>query len=137
MKQTIRLNTFETNSSTTHSMVVIPDEQWEAWESKQLYFLRDDWGWRKDLLSENNNHEFFTKDFLLTSKTILNQEDFPARQEDEDDEDYEERLEEFFRDNDIVNSDNWAWEELEEDCHEYTTKSGDKVHILCRYGYDG
>lgn len=39
MKQTIRFNTFETNSSSTHSMVVIPDEYYEDWNKNELFYL--------------------------------------------------------------------------------------------------
>ena len=36
MKQTIRFNTFETNSSSTHSMIIIPDKYYKDFEDGKL-----------------------------------------------------------------------------------------------------
>ena len=43
MKQTIRVKTFETNSSSTHNMVVIPESKLEAWDNNELYYVRHVW----------------------------------------------------------------------------------------------
>ena len=39
--KTIRANTFETNSSSTHSMIILTEEEYDKLESGELY-LNDD-----------------------------------------------------------------------------------------------
>jgi hypothetical protein len=38
MKIKIRPNTFETNSSSTHSMVIAPENEFQRWIRKEIYF---------------------------------------------------------------------------------------------------
>lgn len=128
LRQTVRNNTFETNSSSTHSMCIIPDRLWKAWENNELYYLRWVYGDNKALVEKNNGSRLFTKEFLIENGII---EDKSSDDED-DDEDYEDdELEDF------VNADDWEDIELEGDHEEYITESGEKLHIMCKYGYDG
>lgn len=39
MKQNIRHNTFETNSSSIHSLILVNVDQFEKFKNKELYFL--------------------------------------------------------------------------------------------------
>lgn len=128
IRQTIRSNTFETNSSSTHCMCIIPEKYWEAWDKNELYYLRWVYGDNKKLVEENNGSRLFTKQFLI-DKGVID----PDKEIEEDDDDWyeDEELEDF------VNSDGWDAIELEGDCEEYTTESGDKLRILCKYGFDG
>lgn len=88
MKQ-IRLGIFETNSSSTHSIVICTDEEFEKWKNGELVYDGD-----KSLIPPT-----------------------------EDNPEYENNYDEFG--------------EYAEVCHtEYTTKSGDKINIICSYGYD-
>jgi len=38
MKQTIRIGTFETNSSSTHSLILVNVDEFEKFKNKELYF---------------------------------------------------------------------------------------------------
>ena len=44
MKKSIRREVFETNSSMTHSLIIMPTEQEEKWEKEDLYYYNpSDW----------------------------------------------------------------------------------------------
>lgn len=135
MKQTIRQNTFETNSSSTHNMVVIPESKMEAWNNNELYYARYVWGEKvKEFVEKNNGRLLYTKQELIDSGMF---DDMPKREDFEDDDyDYEDAIEEYFDDSDFVTADRWS-RDLEEDEHIYVTESGEKLHIICQYGYDG
>ena len=120
MRQTIRFNTFETNSSSTHSMCIIPDKQYKDWTENKLYYMRWTYGHEK-LLEENNGSRLFTEEFLRSHNLLI---DEPKEEDFEDANAYEEAYEE------------WEDNNLEDDHEEYTTESGDTIHILCRYGCD-
>ena len=40
MKQTVRFNTFETNSSSTHSCIICSEDTFAKWKAGQLYVYR-------------------------------------------------------------------------------------------------
>ena len=90
---TYRFGTFETNSSSTHSMVICSEEEYIKWANGELLASRWEDG-------------FQTKDDLT-----------------EDDYGW-------------YDLDVWAGD-LECDENSYTSPSGDKIRIICRYGYDG
>lgn len=92
--KTIRLGTFETNSSSTHSLNVATEEEYKRWENEEL--LYDEYNY---IFVENNEE---------------NQEDESCK-----------TMEGFF---------NSYLESFEE---KYTSKSGDKIVIFGKYGFDG
>lgn len=138
IRQTIRNSTFETNSSSTHCMCIIPDKYWSDWENNKLYFMRYTYGdENKKLLEENNGSRLFTEEFLK-AKDVL--KEAPKEEDFEDPDEFEEAYEEWHYDNedgDFITCDGWDNIELEGDHEEYTTESGEILHILCKYGYDG
>ena len=88
IRQTIRSNTFETNSSSTHSMCIIPDSKWREWEDNKLYFMRWTYGdENKKLLEENKGSRLFTEEFLK-SKGVL--KEAPKEEDYEDYDEFEE-----------------------------------------------
>lgn len=125
MNQKIRNKTFETNSSTTHNMVIIPDDQYEAWNNNRLYYCRWPGGY-KSLIEQNNGYSLFTKEQL---------EEFYDNLDDKS-KNYYDSFEDWASD-DFVTSEQWDSRDLEGDEEVYVTKSGDTIHILCEYGYDG
>ena len=134
MKQTIRQNTFETNSSSTHNVVVIPESKIEAWNNNELYYARYVWGKEvKEFIEKNNGRLLYTKQELIDSGMF---DDMPKREDFEDEYEFEDAIEEYFDDSDFVTADRWL-RDLEEDEYIYTTESGEKLHIICQYGYDG
>lgn len=112
--KTIRKRVFETNSSSTHSICICTDEEFKSWGNNDIF-----WDRYKD--------KFITKEELLIQ----------LRQEGEEGTD-EELIEEAIKrhyDLDIDTLESWG-EEYESDHTTYTTKLGEKLHILCYYGYD-
>ena len=122
--KTIRLGTFETNSSSTHSMVICTEEEYEKWANGELYASRWEDGFKtKEEVIEEARKEYYEK--------------FDSEGNFIPDDEYE-TVEEFLNDwhTEWYNLDNWAGD-LECDENSYTSPSGDKIRIICRYGYDG
>lgn len=114
MKQTIRYNTFETNSSSTHSCVICSDEIFEKWKSGEVFV--DDW-----------NGTFHTREEIKQEFKKENQN------LDEDSDDFEDNLHDYIIDNyksyeDFGNN-------YEVDVN-YAEVDGVKVVVTCYYGYD-
>lgn len=122
MKQTFRFNTFETNSSTTHAMVIFgSEEENNLWNDGKLYV---DW--------DGNIHteEEVNAEFEANKEEFIKKSYYSLDKEDEGD-----IFQEWLSDSGFYNCDTW-WENLEQDCTTYTTKSGDTIYIHCAYGYD-
>lgn len=102
---TIRRGVFETNSSSTHNITILTEEDYQKWKTNYL---------------DKNSGKVLTKEDIIN---IMEGEYV----DDGDFEDY--RI-----DNNILS----FYEEtyLEEDVNEYTSKSGDKIRIICNYGTD-
>ena len=76
MNQVVRNKTFETNSSTSHNMVIIPDEYYEDWNNNKLWYMRYTWGdENKKLLEENNGSRLFTEEFLKSHGVFTDEPD--------------------------------------------------------------
>lgn len=121
---TLRLGTFETNSSSTHSMVICTEEEYEKWAKGELYASRYYDGFKtKEEVIEEARKEYYER-FDSEGNFISNDE--------------YETVEEFLNDwhTEWYNLDDWAGD-LECDENSYTSPSGDKIRIICRYGYDG
>lgn len=123
MKQTFRFNTFETNSSTTHALVIVEgEEQNKLWNEGKLYV-----DWDGNIYTEEEveaNFEAEKEDYI---------KNHAYSEEDSNDEEY--IFKEWLNYSNLYNCDNWH-EELESECNTYTTKSGDTIYIHCAYGYD-
>lgn len=118
MKQKIRENTFETNSSSTHTLVMCSEEDYKKFENNEVYYV--DWittEIRKELPKEYKNKEFIPKDIV---------DEVLEKLEIDDREEYFKTAEEFF--------DNEYLESFEQS---YTTPNGETVVAFGLYGYDG
>ena len=65
MKQKIRENTFETNSSSTHTLVMCSEEDYKKFENNEVYYV--DWMTteiREELPEEYKNKNFIPKDIV-------------------------------------------------------------------------
>ena len=63
MKTTIRHSTFETNSSSVHSLTMCSESEWEKWERGEL--LYDDWQEEfvdKNDIEDSNGGRYYTMD---------------------------------------------------------------------------
>lgn len=107
MKRQIRRGVFETNSSSTHSLTMCSEEEFEQWKKGKVLF--------------DENYETFVKVSELSNKD----KEYAAQENDlinEDAKTYEEW---------------GCCDYLETFVDKYTTKSGDRVVAFGKYGYDG
>ena len=112
MKETIRIGTFETNSSSTHCMCICSKEEYEK-------FLKG------EMLFDNDNEE------LVDVNSV---EAFQDYKEDEDEDDYN-----FDDDWDSYRYETYRKfenSELETFSRNYKSKSGDELVVFGKYGYD-
>ena len=120
----IRLGVFETNSSSTHTMVIMSEEEYDKWKKGELLKYR----WEDKFITKEENDEIIKR----LVEDYAKEHNIPVEDVDVDDLKYE-------YDDDIA----YTFEEyddrmdLESDIEEYTTKNGEKLIIKCWYGYDG
>lgn len=129
MKKVTRCGVWETNSSTSHSLIVLPKDEYERWsKSGDLYVCKDYWGFYwKDKPKKPEKGKLYTKEELLDI--------FAAAGWEFDKESYE-TIDDWFADEGFATYEMWENLELEEDFHTVTTPSGDEMVIECKYGTD-
>lgn len=142
MKLSIRRNSFETNSSSTHSLTICTEEEYEKWKKGFLKFdlynekfidstplqYTDELMRKAEMLYNETRNEYYKywKDLTQEEKEKYccqwviqpEEEDFDIKSW----KDYEE----------YANSDS-----LESYANHFTTPSGDKMVAFGYYGYDG
>lgn len=144
----IRLKTFETNSSSTHSIAIYTDAEFEDMNKKKEdpeYLLAS---WEDKFYTID---EFIAKgeasDWEHDRETARKIKEFVAGRKLEEClyEEFEEydSFEEYLNDElelksiNYRNGDNYDWySNLEEDYTQYTTPGGEHLHIICKYGRD-
>ena len=104
----VRQGTFETNSSSTHSIVIVEDDQLEKWKTGELLYVPLKDKFLNKVEAEEYLKELGEDDDIWWGEKPLTCDEY------------------FERYNDL-------------ECNEttYTTTKGEKIHIFCRYGYDG
>lgn len=122
MKVQIRRGVFETNSSSTHSLCIVSEDQFERWKNGELYF-------------DKYNNEFKTKEELIDWARYSDcwyKDKVVGMTDDE--------VLEFIHEND----DDWrTYENYESDYLEYfethfsTPQFGEKMVAFGEYGYNG
>ena len=106
----IRYSTFETNSSSTHTLIIMTKDEYDKLCNEELYI--DSW-----------------KESLITKEQV-----------DDKTSNYEgyENQDECRRDSGIYTLDEWIDDEyLEYDEYTYTSPSGDEIVAIAKYGRDG
>ena len=121
--KTIRANTFETNSSSTHSMIILTEEEYDKLESGELYLDDDEVITKEEakniFLKHMNENKYMYDDDLSFEENIKNYLD--------EFEYYPGEYPQSFK--------TWKEEdELESDTNIYISPSGDKLKIICKYG---
>ena len=116
----IRLGVFETNSSSTHTMVIMSEEEYDKWKKGELLKYR----WEDKFITKEENDEIIKRLIEDYAKEYNIPVEDDLKYEYDDDiaytfEEYDDRM------------------DLESDIEEYTTKNGEKLIIKCWYGYDG
>ncbi len=117
MKRTIRPLMFETNSSSTHTIVILSKEDMEKWQKPGMRLNENTW----EVVTEEEAEATIMKDSYWRIKNS-----FTKEQKDS-----------WFQFNGYFTADEWAEDEyLEVDSADYVTKSGDEIVVLTKYGFD-
>ena len=125
--RTIRYNTFETNSSSTHCITMLDKSDYDHWTNEEIFIDINDGDKVYDL-----------KDVYEFLKLKYNYQGFESYSEVS-----------LFIDEVIANN-NWydcevpisfdkyceMYDSLEMDTDYFTTKNGDEIVAICHYGYD-
>jgi hypothetical protein len=72
MKRSIRVGVFETNSSSTHSLCIVSQEEYNKWERGELVFDRDRYELvTLDEMKSHQNDEYFDEDNYQTESAYF------------------------------------------------------------------
>lgn len=117
----IRRGVFETNSSSTHSITMCSQDEYDRWERGEL-LLNDRWRVKEKLISREQAIE------------QLKQEDYSSTINFDDIEKVNAEL----RDKYLFTAEEyWNSSDLETFVEKYITKNGEKIVAFGRFGYDG
>lgn len=120
--KTVRLGTFETNSSSTHSLTMCMESDYKKWKNGEMYWNR----WNDELVSKETVEEEFLKENTGVSK---------------EDPDFKDKLEEYLNDDDKTyytyeEFNDYDYIEYETFENKYNTPNGDTVVAFGYYGSD-
>lgn len=125
----IRQDVFESNSSSTHSICIASKSEYDAWCDYELY-LNEYWNTPDEL----KDKKFITKDEVIA---ILGDSEHCKYNEEKLRELKDDEFDKVAYQNDVYTCDNWFDDEgLEVDENKYTTKNGDEIVVICKYGCD-
>lgn len=137
MKRQIRRGVFETNSSSTHSLTMCTQEQFEDWKNGKLLFnVWDDEFVKVNELTDQDRQD--AKDEYERKKQTY-WKDWEQLTDDEVNKWYEKYAKEhkFSSHNGCKTYDDWKYSDLEYFVDYYTTPGGEKIVAFGKYGYDG
>jgi len=120
MKKQIRRGVFETNSSSTHSLTMCSESEYDKWEKGELLFSVCD-------------KEFYTRDEAIESLKDCSWLNGRVDWNNKDSVDDALCDEQYYTYEEYQNYVGEYYESFEQS---YTTKSGDKVITFGYYGYD-
>lgn len=136
MKRQVRRGVFETNSSSTHSLTMCSEEEFEAWKRGEVLF------------QEYGNENFISATKLSEHDKKMAQEDYEENKDDfqKDWNDLSEDAKQkyytkYAKENDIIDEDVKTYDQymndgdLETFVQRYTSKNGDKIVAFGEYGY--
>jgi hypothetical protein len=118
----VRKNVFETNSSSTHSLVMAVKSEFDKWEAGEYYYCHSWYKWDEENAPEEFKNKFKKGGFFPVT---LVDAYYEAKGEDRDSYDFQ-TYEEFCDD-----------EYLEFEDYSYTTPSGEVIVACAKFGYDG
>lgn len=133
----VRQGVFETNSSSTHSITIVPQSDFDKWKNGEVY-LNDGW-WSDEINDPNKNKTFLTVDEAVNLVKAWND---VYGDDDDDAVDYDSmgilEKEEKIKVYEIYTFEDYfskSW--LENYKEHYTTEHGDDIVAFGYYGYDG
>ena len=120
--RTIRIGTFETNSSSTHSITMCMESEFLKWKNGEMYWNR----WNDELVPKEMVEEEFLKENTGVSK---------------EDSDFNDKLAEYLNDDDKTyytyeEFNDYDYIEYETYVDKYNTPNGDTVVAFGYYGQD-
>lgn len=119
MKTLFRGSIFETNSSATHSMIILSEDDYKKWEENELY-------------AGEGDYKLYTFEEAFAE---INKEHFYDKYDKVEDRWY---IDKALASYGFYKCDDWFNDEyLEAESSDYTTENGDKIVVCCRYGWDG
>lgn len=133
----VRRNVFETNSSSTHSITMCSEDEYDKWKNGELFYKRWD-------------GEFYTKEQIIEKARIRKKECIEKQEKGESIYRYEEKYMKAETDEELYEveydeeeyqnyDDFWDYIESEYETFEdnYTTKNGEKIIAFGYHGYNG
>lgn len=137
MKRQIRHGVFETNSSSTHSLTMCSEEEFEDWKRGKVLFDESKGGTFVSVSVMNDYDKKMAENNYENTKDIF-QKDWRDLAEEAKEKYYFE----YAKEKGIIGEDSKTYEEymgygnLEKYIEHYTSKSGDKIIAFGEYGYD-
>lgn len=126
--KTIRRNVFETNSSSTHSITMCMESDYEKWKNGEMYWNR----WNDELVSKEEVEKEMAK---LREEFIADNPDF-----DENNEEWKEKLEQYINEDKMYYTyeefNDYDYIEYETFVDTFETPQGEKVVSFGYYGSD-
>ena len=138
MKKVIRREAWETNSSTSHSIVIMTAEQDEKWGQEDLYYYPPDrYDYTFNELPDDQKPKpgcLYTQDEVLQFYKLIGYVYEPK--ENGDDEEY--TVDDYIYEmGTFIGYNRWTDDEyLEFDTNYFTTPSGENIVVHCKYGTD-
>ena len=137
VKRQIRRCIFESNSSTTHTCVLMTKENYNKWKSSYYYcYYEENYGLsylpeeKKPRL--NNIYTLEEAINFIKLDKYFDEETEKIPYEDEDE------LENFLSDCGFISYDKYFYDDyLESDENWITTPNGENIVAVCKYGHDG
>ena len=137
MKRQIRRGVFETNSSSTHSLTMCSEEEFEQWKKGEVLFDEGDETFVKANDLSNKDKEYAAQDYED------NKDEYSKDWSELSETAKERYYTKYAQENDLIDEDGKTYDEWNDDYEletfvdKYTTKSGDRVVAFGKYGYDG
>lgn len=126
----VRQGVFETNSSSTHSITIVPQSEFNEWKNGDTYFND---GWWYNSTNPIKDNTFITKDeaisLVMTSDYLPESNPYEMS---------EEELDELFADEySIYSYEKFSYDSyLESYVKHCTTEHGDNIVAFGQYGHD-
>lgn len=130
MKRSIRRGVFETNSSSTHSICIVPAEDFEAWKAGKLMYDRC----KEELVPPipRDPNAMIKVEYYDEKLRYWKTKEVPDTLENREEYDYYDDDD----DKDVITYEKWQRIGMEDYVAEKTIK-GVKVVAFGKYGYDG
>ena len=136
----VRRGVFETNSSSTHSLSIVTQDEFDYWkDNKDVYFVGNAYGYFDE---KRFGKAFVTKDEILAMAAKVNEEKNLTGEDryPTDDSFFERDEDDWYSDSPakeegILSYEDWLEQEyLETYAQKFTTPSGDKMIAFGEYG---